>query len=512
MRSGSKADRGSALQGLPGSAPLTIREALTFDDVLLVPAASEVLPGQVDTRTRITKTVELGIPLISAAMDTVTEAALAIAMAQAGGMGVIHRNLSPEEQAEQVRRVKKFESGTVVNPVTIAPTATLADALSLMERYRISGIPVVEGAKNNGAGRLVGILTNRDVRFATDPRQPVAELMTKEKLVTVREGVGAEEAKRLLHAHRIEKILVVDDAYRCVGLITVKDIEKAQKYPNACKDERGRLRVAAATSVGEDGLKRALALVEAECDVIVVDTAHGHSKGVLETVRRIKQESNYTQVAAGNVATADGAKALIDAGADAIKVGIGPGSICTTRIVAGVGVPQLTAVMDAVSAARDAGVPVIADGGIRYSGDLAKAIAAGAHVAMVGSLLAGTEESPGEVFLYQGRSYKGYRGMGSVGAMARGSADRYFQAEVKDTLKLVPEGVEGQVPYKGPAAQVVHQIVGGLRAAMGYTGCRTIDELHKKAQFVRITGAGVRESHVHDVVVTRESPNYPGGT
>jgi IMP dehydrogenase len=489
---------------------LTIREALTFDDVLLVPAASEVLPGQVDTRTRLTKTVELAIPLISAAMDTVTEAGLAIAMAQAGGMGVIHRNLSIEEQADHVRRVKKFESGMVVNPVTIAPDATLADALALMERYRISGIPVVEGAKPNGAGKLVGILTNRDVRFATDPREKVRELMTKENLVTVREGVQMEEAKRLLHQHRIEKILVVDDAYRCVGLVTVKDIEKAQKYPNACKDERGRLRVAAATSVSEDGFRRAMALIEAECDVIVVDTAHGHSRGVLDTVARIKRESNYTQVAAGNIATADGAKALIDAGADAIKVGIGPGSICTTRIVAGVGVPQLTAVMDAVSAARDAGVPVIADGGIRYSGDLAKAIAAGADVAMVGSLLAGTEESPGEVFLYQGRSYKGYRGMGSVGAMARGSADRYFQAEVKDTLKLVPEGVEGQVAYKGPVANVVHQIVGGLRAAMGYTGCRDIPTLHKNAKFVRITGAGMRESHVHDVVVTRESPNYPG--
>ena len=490
---------------------MTIREALTFDNVLLVPQASQVLPGQVDTRSRLTRTIELGIPLISAAMDTVTEAGLAIAMAQAGGIGVIHRNLSVEEQAEHVRRVKKFESGMVVNPVTIAPDATLADALSLMERYRISGIPVVEGARGSGAGKLVGILTNRDVRFATDTRQPVHELMTKDKLVTVREGVAMEEAKRLLHQHRIEKILVVDDAYRCVGLVTVKDIEKAQKYPNACKDERGRLRVAAATSVGDDGLARAMRLVEAECDVIVVDTAHGHSRGVLETVTRIKRESNYTQVAAGNVATADGAKALIDAGADAIKVGIGPGSICTTRIVAGVGVPQLTAIMDAVSAARDRGVPVIADGGIRYSGDLAKAIAAGAHVAMVGSLLAGTEESPGEVFLYQGRSYKGYRGMGSVGAMARGSADRYFQAEVKDMLKLVPEGVEGQVPYKGPVGHVVHQIIGGLRAAMGYTGCKDIETLHRNAEFVRITGAGVREGHVHDVVVTRESPNYPGG-
>jgi IMP dehydrogenase len=492
------------------SAP-SIREALTFDDVLLVPGASEVLPAQVDTRTQLTRTVELGIPLVSAAMDTVTEAGLAIAMAQAGGMGVIHKNLSIEEQAEHVRRVKRFESGMVVNPVTIGPDATLADALGLMERYRISGVPVVENPNGKGAGKLVGILTNRDVRFAADPRQKISELMTQDKLITVREGVKPDEAKRLLHQHRIEKILVVDDAYRCVGLITVKDIEKAQKYPNSCKDERGRLRVAAATGVGEDGYARAMALIEAECDVIIVDTAHGHSRGVLEAVNRIKKASNYTQVAGGNIATADGAKALIDAGADAVKVGIGPGSICTTRIVAGVGVPQLTAIMDAVSVARDAGVPVIGDGGIKYSGDLAKALAAGASVAMVGSLLAGTEESPGEVFLYQGRSYKGYRGMGSVGAMARGSADRYFQAEVRDALKLVPEGVEGQVPYKGPVGSVVHQIVGGLRAAMGYTGCKTIQEFHRKAQFVRITGAGLRESHVHDVIVTREAPNYQGG-
>ncbi len=487
----------------------TIREALTFDDVLLVPGASEVLPGQVDTRSRLTRNVELGIPLISAAMDTVTEAGLAIAMAQAGGMGVIHKNLGAEEQAEQVRRVKRFESGMVVNPVTIAPDATLADAHKLMERHRISGVPVVEN-EGGKPGKLVGILTNRDVRFAADPRQKIAELMTT-KLVTVREGVQPDEAKRLLHQHRIEKILVVDDRYRCVGLITVKDIEKAQKYPNACKDERGRLRVAAATGVGEDGYARAMALIEAECDVIMVDTAHGHSRGVLEAVSRIKKKSNYVQVAAGNIATAEGARALIDAGADAVKVGIGPGSICTTRIVAGVGVPQLTAIMDAVEAARKSGVPVIADGGIKYSGDLAKALAAGADVAMVGSLLAGTEESPGEVFLYQGRSYKGYRGMGSVGAMARGSADRYFQAEVRDALKLVPEGVEGQVAYKGPVGGVVHQIIGGLRAAMGYTGCKTIDEFHSKTKFVRITGAGLRESHVHDITVTREAPNYPGG-
>ncbi len=489
-----------------------IREALTFDDVLLVPGPSDVLPGQVDTRTRLTRTVELGIPLISAAMDTVTEAGLAIAMAQAGGLGVIHKNLSIEEQAEQVRRVKKFESGMVVNPVTIAPDAMLADALMLMERHRISGIPVVEGATATGAGKLVGILTNRDVRFASDPRQKVSELMTKDRLVTVREGVGADEAKRLLHQHRIEKILVVDDAYRCVGLITVKDIEKAKAHPNAAKDERGRLRVAAATSVGDDGLRRALALVDAECDVVVVDSSHGHSRNVLDTITRIKKASNYTQVLAGNVATSDGAKALIDAGADAVKVGIGPGSICTTRIVAGVGVPQLTAVMDAVEAARKAGVPVVADGGIKYSGDLAKAIAAGASAGMVGSLLAGTDEAPGEVFLYQGRSYKGYRGMGSLGAMARGSADRYFQSEVQDSLKLVPEGVEGQVAYKGPVGNVVHQIIGGLRAAMGLTGSKDIAEFHEKAQFVRITGAGLRESHVHDVVVTREAPNYhPGG-
>ena len=491
-----------------------IREALTFDDVLLVPAASEILPAQVDTRTRLTKSVELGIPLISAAMDTVTEAGLAIAMAQAGGIGVIHKNLSIEEQAEQVRRVKKFESGMVVNPVTIAPDATLADAFALMERYRISGIPVVEGANGKGPnnskiGKLVGILTNRDVRFASDMRQPVRELMTKDDLVTVREGVKPEEAKRLLHQHRIEKILVVDEAYRCVGLITVKDIEKAQKYPHACKDDRGRLRVAAATGVGEDGYRRASGLVEAECDVIVVDSSHGHSKGVLDSITRIKKISNYVQVVAGNVATSDGAKALIDAGADCIKVGIGPGSICTTRIVAGVGVPQLTAVMDAVDAARKTDTPVIADGGIKYSGDLAKAISAGADCAMVGSLLAGTDETPGEVFLYQGRSYKTYRGMGSVGAMSRGSADRYFQQDIKDHLKLVPEGIEGQVPYKGPAGTVVHQIVGGLRAAMGYTGCPTIEDFHAKAEFVRITGAGMSESHVHGVIVTRESPNYP---
>lgn len=484
-----------------------IREALTFDDVLLLPAASTVLPSQADTRTRLTKSISLGIPIISAAMDTVTEARLAIAMAQAGGIGVLHRNMSPEAQAEQVRQVKKFESGMVVNPVTIGPDATLADALAEMQRHGISGIPVVEP----GTNKLVGILTNRDVRFASNPAEPVRNLMTKENLVTVADGVSQEEAKRLLHRHRIEKLLVVDDAYRCIGLITVKDIEKAQLHPNAAKDEQGRLRVAAATTVGDEGFARSEALMAAGADVVVVDTAHGHSARVSEAVQRIKKLSNKTQVIAGNVATADAAKALIDAGADAIKVGIGPGSICTTRIVAGVGVPQLTAIMDVVEAARKNDIPVIADGGIKFSGDLAKAIAAGADCAMLGSLFAGTEESPGEVFLFQGRSYKAYRGMGSVGAMAVGSADRYFQQDVKDSLKLVPEGIEGQVPYKGPVGTVIHQLVGGLRAAMGYTGNATVKEFQERAEFVRISSASLRESHVHDVTITREAPNYPGG-
>ena len=484
-----------------------IREALTFDDVLLLPAASTVLPSQADTRTRLTKSISLGIPIISAAMDTVTEARLAIAMAQAGGIGVLHRNMSPEAQAEQVRQVKKFESGMVVNPVTIGPDATLADALDEMQRHGISGIPVVEP----GTNKLVGILTNRDVRFASNPAEPVRNLMTKENLVTVADGVSQDEAKRLLHRHRIEKLLVVDDAYRCIGLITVKDIEKAQLHPNAAKDEQGRLRVAAATTVGDEGFARSEALMAAGADVVVVDTAHGHSARVSEAVQRIKKLSNNTQVVAGNVATADAAKALIDAGADAIKVGIGPGSICTTRIVAGVGVPQLTAIMDVVEAARKSDIPVIADGGIKFSGDLAKAIAAGADCAMLGSLFAGTEESPGEVFLFQGRSYKAYRGMGSVGAMAVGSADRYFQQDVKDSLKLVPEGIEGQVPYKGPVGTVIHQLVGGLRAAMGYTGNATVKEFQEKAEFVRISSASLRESHVHDVTITREAPNYPGG-
>ncbi|MBI5131364.1 MAG: IMP dehydrogenase [Rhodopseudomonas palustris] len=487
------------------------QEAYTFDDVLLKPGPSDVLPSDVDIRSRITRAIPLNIPIIASAMDTVTEARMAIAMAQAGGIGVIHRNFDPEGQAAQVRQVKKFESGMVVNPLTIAPEAKLADALALMNQYGFSGIPVVTGAQGHGPGKLVGILTNRDVRFATDPSQKVSELMTHENLVTVREGVSQDEAKKLLHQHRIEKLLVVDDQYRCVGLITVKDMEKAVAHPLASKDAQGRLRVAAATTVGEGGFERTERLIEAGVDLVVVDTAHGHSARVLEAVTRIKRISNAVQVIAGNIATRDGAQALIDSGADAIKVGIGPGSICTTRIVAGVGVPQLTAIMDAVEAAKKADIPVIADGGIKYSGDLAKALAAGADIAMVGSLLAGTDETPGEVFLWQGRSYKAYRGMGSVGAMARGSADRYFQQDIKDTLKLVPEGIEGQVPYKGPVGNVVHQLAGGLRAAMGYVGAKDLGEFHDKAEFVRITGAGLRESHVHDVVITRESPNYPGG-
>jgi IMP dehydrogenase len=479
-------------------------EAYTFDDVLLVPGASSVLPNQANTSTRLTKTISLGIPLISAAMDTVTEHRLAIAMAQAGGIGVIHKNLNIAEQAAEVRKVKKFESGMVVNPVTIYPDQTLSDALGLMAEHKISGIPVVERM----TGKLVGILTNRDVRFASNPAEPVSQLMTKEGLVTVPDSVDRDEAKRLLHRHRIEKLLVVDDAYRCIGLVTVKDMEKAQAHPDASKDDQGRLRVAAATGVGEDGLVRAEALLEAGVDVVVVDTAHGHSAGVLDAVAAIKRQSNYAQVIAGNVATPEGAKALIDAGADAIKVGIGPGSICTTRIVAGVGVPQLTAIFEVAEEARKAGIPVIGDGGIKQSGDIAKAIAAGADCLMIGSLLAGTEESPGEVILFQGRTYKGYRGMGSLGAMARGSADRYFQQDVADNMKLVPEGVEGRVPYKGPVQPVVHQLVGGLKAAMGYTGNATIADMQKNCTFRRITASGFRESHVHDVAITQEPPNY----
>ncbi|MBB3288669.1 MULTISPECIES: IMP dehydrogenase [Rhizobium] len=480
-------------------------DALTFDDVLLQPGHSEVMPGQTNIATRIAQDIELNLPILSAAMDTVTESRLAIAMAQAGGMGVIHRNLTPVQQAEEVRQVKKFESGMVINPVTIGPDATLAEALSLMKAHGISGIPVVEKSH-----RLVGILTNRDVRFASDPSQKIYELMTRENLVTVTESVQQQEAKRLLHKHRIEKLLVVDADSRLVGLITVKDIEKSQLNPNASKDAQGRLRAAAAISVGDDGYERAERLIDAGVDLLVVDTAHGHSQRVLDAVTRVKKLSNSVRIMAGNVATYDGTRALIDAGADAVKVGIGPGSICTTRIVAGVGVPQLAAIMSAVQAAQDQNIPVIADGGIKFSGDLAKAIAAGASAAMIGSLLAGTDESPGEVYLYQGRSFKAYRGMGSVGAMARGSADRYFQAEVRDTLKLVPEGIEGQVPYKGPVSGVLHQLAGGLKAAMGYVGGADLKDFQERATFVRISGAGLRESHAHDVTITRESPNYPG--
>lgn len=488
---------------------MEIREALTFDDVLLEPGHSTVMPTEVDTRARLTRDVTLNIPVMSAAMDTVTEAEMAIAMAQNGGIGVLHRNLSVIEQAEHVRRVKRYESGMVVNPLTLSPDATLAEAWKLMDERKVSGFPVVEKRDANGVGKLVGILTNRDMRFASDPSQKVAALMTKENLVTVRPGASREDVTRLLHRHRIERLIVVDENYRCIGLITVKDIEKARAYPNAAKDAEGRLRVAAASSVGDQGFQRVEALIDAGCDVIVVDTAHGHSQKVIEQVQRIKKQSNSTQVIAGNIATYDGAKALLDAGADGVKVGIGPGSICTTRIVAGVGVPQLTAIMDAAKAAKGSGASIIADGGIKYSGDMAKALAAGADCVMIGSLLAGCDEAPGEVFLYQGRPYKSYRGMGSISAMSRGSADRYFQADVKEQIKLVPEGIEGQTPYKGPAAPILHQLVGGVRASMGYVGAPTIAELQKRAKFVRITNAGLRESHVHDVQITREAPNYP---
>lgn len=486
-----------------------IPEALTFDDVLMRPGHSEVLPGDTDVRSRITRSIALNIPIVSSAMDTVTEARLAIAMAQAGGIGVIHRNLSPAEQSDHVRQVKRFESGIVLNPVTINPDATLGEAIAVMKQHAISGLPVTEGAAPGRPGRLVGILTNRDVRFAENRDQPIRELMTHERLVTVGEEVTQQEARRLFHQNRVEKLLVVDDEFRCIGLLTVKDIEKARLNPNACKDEQGRLRVAAATTTGDEGFARSQMLIDAGVDLIVVDTAHGHSQRVLDAVGRVKRLSNKVQVVAGNVATAAGTKALIDAGADAVKIGIGPGSICTTRIVAGVGVPQLTAIMEAAEAAAAADVPVIADGGVKFSGDLAKALAAGGDCVMIGSLLAGTDESPGEAFIYQGRSYKAYRGMGSIGAMARGSADRYFQSDIKDTMKLVPEGIEGQVPYKGPVAAVLHQLVGGLRAAMGYVGAATLQELQQKADFVRITNAGLRESHTHDVTITRESPNYP---
>jgi IMP dehydrogenase len=480
------------------------REALTFDDVLLEPAYSEVLPAEADVRTRLTRGVELGVPLVSAAMDTVTEAPMAIAMAQHGGLGVLHKNMTVEEQVAQVRQVKKFEAGMVVNPLTVRPDTPLSEALDLMARAGISGLPVTESPGD----RLVGILTNRDVRFAPRSDRPVRELMTHERLVTVREGAGREEARALLHRHRIEKLLVVDGDYRLKGLVTVKDIEKAQRFPNACKDELGRLRVGAATGTGEAGVERAAALIEAGADLVVVDTAHGHSRGVLEAVARVRRISNAAQIVAGNVATGGAAAALVEAGADAVKVGIGPGSICTTRVVAGVGVPQLTAIADVAARCRAAGVPVIADGGIRSSGDLAKAVAAGADCAMLGSMFAGTDEAPGEVFLYQGRSYKAYRGMGSLGAMARGSADRYFQQEVRDQLKLVPEGVEGRVPHRGPVAAIVHQLVGGLKAAMGYTGNADVRAMQGGCRFLRVTQAGVRESHVHDVAITREAPNY----
>src|SRR4051812_17585590 len=483
---------------LPRDIPL----GLTFDDVLLQPLESSVLPSQAETRPQLTRTIPLNIPIISSAMDTVTEADMAIAMAQLGGLGVLHRNMGVEEQATAVRQVKRFESGMVVNPITMTPDETLADALELMKLNRISGIPIVEKS-----GKLCGILTHRDVRFAEDSRQPVSELMTKENLAVVPIGTSEAEARRILHQRRIEKLLVVDEDNHCVGLITVKDIEKSVAAPFATKDAEGRLRVAAATTVGDSGFERSEALIDAGCDCIVIDTAHGHNIDVARAVDRVKARSNSAQVIAGNVATADAARALADAGADAIKVGIGPGSICTTRIVAGVGVPQLTAIMEAARGAD--GVPIIADGGIRTSGDMAKALAAGASTVMVGSLLAGTQEAPGETFLYQGRTYKAYRGMGSVGAMARGSADRYFQQDIKDHLKLVPEGIEGQVPFKGPVREIVHQLVGGVKAAMGYTGSRTIAELQNRARFVRITNAGLSESHVHDVTITREAPNYP---
>ena len=486
---------------------MEIREGLTFDDVLLEPGPSEIMPADADVSTQLTRDIRLKIPLTSSAMDTVTESRLAIAMAQAGGLGILHRNMTVEEQADMVREVKRYESGMVINPVTITPQTTLGEIRAIVAKRKISGFPVVDP----GTGRLVGILTNRDMRFDTDPNRKAIELMTTGDLVTVREGAGRDEARALLRDRKVERVIVVDEDYRATGLITMKDIEKAQAHPNAAKDDQGRLLVGAASTVGDAGYERAMALAEAGVDVVVIDTAHGHSIQVSRVVERIKRESNRIQIIAGNVATHDAARALIDAGADAVKVGIGPGSICTTRIVAGVGVPQLTAIMDAARAAKASGAPVIADGGIKYSGDLAKAIAAGASCAMMGSMFAGTDESPGEVFLYQGRSYKSYRGMGSVGAMGAGSADRYFQKEVEDTQKLVPEGIEGQTPYKGPIAPVLHQMVGGLRAAMGYVGAATIADLQERARFVRITGAGLRESHVHDVMITREAPNYRQG-
>jgi len=483
---------------------MDIREGLTFDDVLLEPGPSDVMPTQVDTRTKFTRSINLNIPLVSSAMDTVTEARLAVAMAQAGGMGIVHRNLTNEQQADEIRNVKRFESGMVINPITIHPDTRLGEIRAIISHRSISGFPVVERETR----KLVGVLTNRDIRFESDDSKTAAELMTREGLITLLEGVDPAEARKLMAMHRIERIIVVDEDYRAVGLITVKDIEKAQAYPHAAKDMAGRLLVGGASTVGDAGYERSVALIEAGADVVVIDTAHGHSSLVSQAVARLRKEFNHVQIVAGNVATYDATRSLIDAGADAVKVGIGPGSICTTRIVAGVGVPQLTAILDSVRAAEGTGVPIIADGGIKFSGDLAKAIAAGASTAMLGSMFAGTEEAPGEVILYQGRSYKSYRGMGSVGAMTSGSADRYFQKEVRDSMKLVPEGIEGQVPFKGPIAPVVHQLVGGLRAAMGYVGAHTIEAFQQRARFVRITGAGLRESHVHDVMITRESPNY----
>lgn len=478
--------------------------SLTFDDVLLKPAISDVLPAHANTKTRITKNIELNIPIISAAMDTVTESKLAIAMAQNGGIGCIHKNLSVKDQANEVAKVKRFESGVVDNPVTINEDENLASALSLMSKHGISGIPVVK----KDSKKLVGILTNRDVRFATNKKQPIAELMTSENLVTAKPGVSKTEAKSLLHKNKIERIIIIDKDNNCVGLMTGKDLEKTKQFPNAVKDKEGRLRVAAATSVGKEGIERAEKLIEAKADIIIVDTAHGHSIGVIETVKEIKRRHPKQDIIAGNIATAEAAKALIEAGADAVKVGIGPGSICTTRVVAGVGVPQLSAVLDVVEYCNKEKVPVISDGGIKFSGDLAKAIASGASCVMLGGLLAGTEETPGDIVLYKGRSYKIYRGMGSIGAMARGSADRYFQEDVSDKMKLVPEGVEGRIPYKGFASDVLHQLIGGLKAAMGYTGNGTVEEMRTKCEFVRITNSGLKESHPHSITITSEAPNY----
>ena len=484
---------------------MKVREAITFDDVLLEPSESDVLPSETNVKTKITKNIDLNIPLASAAMDTVTESKMAIAMAQAGGIGVIHRNLEIDAQVKEVSKVKKYESGMVVNPLTISPDSTLENALKLMKENNISGVPVTDKKSN----KLEGILTNRDVRFALNINQKVSELMTKENLITVKDNISENEAKEILHQHRIEKLLVVDDQYSCIGLITVKDIEKSNSHPNATKDEKGRLRVAAGTTVGDRGFERAEALIDSDTDIIVIDTAHGHSLQVPKTIERIKKLSNSVQIVAGNVATKDATKLLIDSGADCIKVGIGPGSICTTRIIAGIGVPQLTAIMDCVDEAKKSLIPVIADGGIKFSGDLAKAIAGGADLAMIGSLFAGTDETPGEVFLHKGRRFKSYRGMGSVAAMAEGSADRYFQSDYGSRDKLVPEGIEGQVPYIGSVHNVIYQLVGGLRASMGYTGCKNMNDFQTKTKFIKITSASLNESHTHDVVVTREAPNYP---